>query len=266
MLTLEGVSYRYPGDTHDTLHAVHLELPAGTVTGLTGPSDAGKSTLCAVAGGLAPRLLGGRLTGDIRLEGEAIAPWPMHRIAEHIVTGLQDAAGQLSLIAETVFEEVAFGPANLGLPRDALVERTERVLDRVGIADLAGRDPTRLSGGQQQLVVIAGLLAMCPRVLVLDEPIAHLDAASGRLVLEAVRSIADDGTAVLLAEQRLEALEQCDRLAVIAHGNLVTEGPPRAVLSDPAVTVLGIAEPPEVRLRRRLGEAGLDARLLEATP
>lgn len=263
MLTLEGVSYRYPGDTHDTLHAVRLELPFGTVTGLTGPSDAGKSTLCAVAGGLAPRLVGGRLTGEVRLEGEAIGAWPMHRIAEHIVTGLQDPAGQLSLIAETVFEEVGFGPANLGLPRDELIERTEEALERVGIGDLAGRDPTRSSGGQQQLIVIAGLLAMDPRVLILDEPIAHLDAAAGRRVLEAIRSIADDGTAVLLAEQRLEALEQCDRLAVIAHGNLVTEGPPHDVLSDPAVAALGVAEPAEVRLRRRLAEAGLDAGLLE---
>lgn len=259
MLKLQGVTYRYPGAAHNSLHGITLELAEGTVTGLAGAAEAGKSTLCLVAGGLAPRVVGGRVTGDITLDGVEVTDWPMHRLAEHVVTGLQDPAGQLSLIADTVFEEVAFGPANLGLPREEVVERSDEALRIVGIEDLRERDPERLSGGQQQLLVMAGLLAMRPRHLILDEPVAHLDASGSRFVLEAVTAIAASGTAVLMAEQRSEALAAvCGSLAIVAGGNIVAQGPPHQVLADPNTTTFGIEELPQDRLRRRLAEAGLD--------
>ncbi len=264
MLKLQGVSYRYPGATGDTLHGIDLELAEGIITGLAGPSEAGKSTLCLVAGGLAPRVVGGRTVGDITLDGADVARWPMHRLAEHVVTGLQDPAGQLSLIAETVLGEVAYGPANLGLPRDDVIEHSEAALRQVGIEELRDRDPSRLSGGQQQLVVIAGLLAMRPRHLILDEPMAHLDAEATRLVLDAIRAIAAAGTAVLITEQRTETLAAvCDVLLVIASGNLVARGQPREVLADPTTIAFGIRPLPADRLRLRLAATGLDADLVE---
>ena len=265
MLSLEGVSYRYPGAGHETLHAVDLELHPGTVTGLAGAAEAGKSTLCLVAGGLAPRVVGGKVNGDIVIDGQDVSDWPMHRLAELVVTGLQDPGGQLSLIAETAFGEVAFGPANLGLPYDEVVERAEEALRLVGIERLREHDPARLSGGQQQLVVIAGLLAMRPRYLVLDEPVAHLDAASAQLVLAAIRAAARTGSAILVAEQRPEAWAACDSIAVVGHGNIVTTGTPDEILATPTITALGIEEPAEVRLRRRLAAAGLDPDLAEST-
>jgi energy-coupling factor transporter ATP-binding protein EcfA2 len=267
MLKLEGVSYRYPGAATDALRAVDLELAEGTVTGLVGAAEAGKTTLCLVAGGLAPRVSGGRLIGDVSLDGTDVRAWPMHRLAEQVVTGLQDPVGQLSHIAETVFGELAFGPANLGLPRDEVVERSEAALRAVGIEELRERDPARLSAGQQQLVVLAGLLAVRPHYLVLDEPVAHLDAVGVRSVLGAVRAVADAGTAVLMAEQRTDTLtDVCDSVAVIAAGNVVTAGPPDEVLADPTVAALGVEEPADVRLRRRLAEVGLDLELVEVSP
>ncbi len=264
MLSLRGVSYRYSGTRKDVLHGLDLDLPGGTITGLVGPSGAGKSTLCLVAGGLAPRVVGGTLSGQVGIDLESVADWPMHRLAEQVVTGVQDPAGQLSLIAETVFEEVAFGPANLGLPRPEIDERVGSALRSAGIEDLAQRDPARLSGGQQQLVVIAGLLAMRPRYLVLDEPVAHLDASAAARVLEAVRAAADAGAAVLLAEQRVAELATvADSVLVLAAGNIVARGSPADVLSDPSTAALGVAEPPEVALRRKLAEGGLDPALLE---
>lgn len=264
MLSLRGVTYRYPGVAANTLHGIDLDLAVGTITGLAGPVAAGKTTLCLVAGGLAPRITGGHLVGEVTIDGSDVRSWPMHRLAEHVVTGLQDPAGQLSLIADSVIDEVAFGPANLGLPRDEVVARAEEALEAAGIAHLRERHPERLSGGQQQLVVIAGLLAMRPRHLVLDEPVAHLDARGARLVLDAIERIAAAGTAVLLAEQRTAALASvCDSLAVMARGNIVARGPAHEVLADPVVAALGVEEMPEVRLRRLLREAGLDSTLLE---
>jgi energy-coupling factor transport system ATP-binding protein len=265
VLKLRGVTYRYPGAKRDTLHGVDLDLAEGTVTGLVGPAEAGKSTLCLVAGGLAPRVVGGRIVGDLLLDDVDVGRWPMHRLAEHVVTGLQDAAGQLSLIAESVFAEVAFGPANMGLPRDEIERRVGEALRLTGIEDLRERDPVRLSAGQQQLVVVAGLLAMQPRHLVLDEPVAHLDASGARLVLEAIAAVAASGTAVLMAEQRSAAITAvCDSVAVLVSGNIVELGPPGVVLADPATAAFGVEEPPEARLRRRLREAGLDPDAVEA--
>jgi energy-coupling factor transporter ATP-binding protein EcfA2 len=264
VLSLRAVSYRYPGAKHDVLHGIDLDLVEGTVTGLVGPAEAGKSTLCLVAGGLAPRVVGGRLTGQVGIDGASVALWPMHQMAQEVVTGVQDPAGQLSLIAETVAEEVAFGPANLGLPRDEIEERVETALRLTGTEALRERDPVRLSGGQQQLVVVAGLLAMRPRYLVLDEPVAHLDAAGARRVLGAVRAAADAGAAVLLAEQRVaELVGVADSIMVVAAGNIVARGRPSDVLADPATRALGVEEPPDLALRRRLGEAGLDPSLAE---
>ena len=165
----------------------------------------------------------------------------MHRVAEQVVMGVQDAVGQLSLIAETVAEEVAFGPANLGLPRDEY-RGTGSVRTRAhGDRGPGPTPPTRLSGGQQQLVVLAGLLAMRPRHLVLDEPLAHLDAASARLVLRAIRAAADDGMAVLVVEQRVAELSTiADAVLVIGAGNIVARGAPADVLGDPSITALGV--------------------------
>lgn len=264
MLNLRGVSYRYPGAKVEALHGVTLDLAEGTVTGLVGAAESGKSTLCLVAGGLAPRVVGGKLFGQIGIDLESVADWPMHRMAEQVVTAIQDPAGQLTLIADTVAEEVAFGPANLGLPRVEIDARVQEALELTGIEALAQRDPARLSGGQQQLVVIAGLLAMRPRHLVLDEPVAHLDAASARLVLAAVRAAADAGAAVLLAEQRTtELAEVADTVVVMGAGNIIGAGAPEDVLADPGTRTLGIAEPPEVALRRKLTAAGLDPSILE---
>jgi energy-coupling factor transporter ATP-binding protein EcfA2 len=267
VLRLEQVSYRYPGVAHDTLHGISLELAEGSITGLAGAAEAGKSTLCLVAGGLAPRVVGGRLVGTMSIDGTDVASWPMHRLNEQVVTGLQSPSGQLSLVADTVFDEVAFGPANMGLPREEVLERSEMALRQAGIVDLSGRDPQRLSGGQQQLIVMAGLLAMRPRFLVLDEPVAHLDHRSGGAILDAIVGIAAAGTAVLMAEQRSEALAAvCDSLAVLAGGNVVSHGPVRDVLNDATTTAFGIEELPEQRLRRNLAEAGFDPDMAEVKP
>ena len=144
MLSLRGASYRYPGAKRDTLHGLDLDLLEGTVTGLVGPAEAGKSTLCLVAGGLAPRVVGGRLTGQVGIDGASVARWPMYQLAQEVVTAVQDPAGQLTLIAETVAEEVAFGPANFGLARDEIDHRVQTALRLTGIEDLRDRDPVRL--------------------------------------------------------------------------------------------------------------------------
>ena len=264
MLRLEGVGYRYAGADRPSLLDVDLELPDGTVVGLAGPSESGKTTLCLVASGLAPRAIGGRIRGAVTLDGEDVDAWPMHRLSTRIGIGFQNPTTQLSQVAGTVFEEVAFGPMNLGLPRDEVVGRTWDALATLRIDGLAEREPQRLSGGQQQLVAMAGLLAMRPEHLVLDEPTAQLDPAGTRLVGEAIARLAADGVSILVAEQKTDLLaEVCARVLVLDAGRVALDGPAPDVLGDPRLLELGVAEPSAIRLRRLAVAAGVPPGRLE---
>lgn len=218
-LELRAVSYRYPGYRRRALEAVDLRVGDGEIVGLVGPNEAGKSTICLVASGLAPASIGGELAGDVFVDGVALRGIPVHELARYVGLVFANPASQLSGIAGTVFEEVAFGPVNLGLAVPETVGRVRMALATVGIEDLAERRPDRLSGGQTQLVAIAAMLAMRPRVLVLDEPVAELDPEGRRLVGEALRSLAGAGTAMLVAEHDLDLLRSLDaRIVAIDCG------------------------------------------------
>ncbi len=264
-IALAGVGYRYAGETKAALLDVDLELRDGEVLGVTGRSESGKTTLCLVVSGLAPRTIGGRIRGAILLDGGAVDDWPMHRLSQRIGIGFQNPATQLSQVAETVFEEVAFGPMNLALPRTEVIARTWDALATLRIDGLAERDPRRLSGGQQQLVAIAGLLALRPQHLVLDEPTAQLDPAGTRLVADAISRLATDGGSILVTEQKTDLLAAiCTRVAVLDGGRVAVSGPAESVLADERLPGLGVSAPSSVRLRRAIAAAGIDEPRLKA--
>lgn len=260
MLALDAVTYRYAGARRAALREVSLELRDGEVLGIVGASEAGKTTLALVASGLAPRAIGGTLRGRLLLDGDDVAALPMHEVAAQVGIGFQNPATQLSGVTESVFEEVAFGPMNLGVPRDDVIARTWDALTALRVETLAERDPARLSGGQQQLVAIAGLLALRPRHLVLDEPTAQLDPAGTRLVAEALARLAADGASICVVEQKTDLLAGlANRIAVIDAGRIAFEGPAAEVLADPRIADLGITPPAPVRLARAAAAAALPA-------
>ena len=264
-LTLRGVGYRYAGATRPSLLDIDLDLRDGEVVGVVGASESGKTTLALVVSGLAPRTIGGQIRGTILLDGTDVDAWPMHRLSERVGIGFQNPATQLSQVADSVFEEVAFGPMNLAIPRDEVIERTWAALDALGIDALAERDPRRLSGGQQQLVAIAGLLAMRPEHLVLDEPTAQLDPAGTRLVADAIARLAADGASILVTEQKTDLLDRiATSLLVLDAGRIAMRGPADEVLDDPRLTELGVVETSAGRLRRLATAAGVGGERLEA--
>jgi energy-coupling factor transporter ATP-binding protein EcfA2 len=260
MLTLESVGYRYAGAEQPSLHEVSLELRDGEVVGLVGASESGKTTLCLVASGLAPRTVGGRLYGRVLLDGTDIEPLAMDQLAARIGIAFASPATQLSGVAGTVYEEVAFGPMNLGLPLPEVIERTGGALAALRIEGLAGRNPTHLSGGQQQLVAIAGLLALGPKHLVLDEPTAQLDPAGTAMVADALAGLARSGASILVAEHKTDLLARiCGRVIALDAGRVVLDGPAGEVLADPRLPDLGIAPPGPVRLERAAVAASIPA-------
>jgi energy-coupling factor transport system ATP-binding protein len=220
-LELRGVTYRYPGERRAALDDVSVAIGPGEILGVTGRNEAGKSTLCLVAAGLAPASVGGELEGEVLVDGVALAGLRQWEIATRVGIVFAAPAGQRSGVSDTVLAEVAFGPVNLGLPARESRARAERALEQLDISGLAERRPDRLSGGQQQLVAIASMLAMEPRVLVLDEPVAELDSDGRRLVSETLRSLARTGTAILVTEHHVEFLSGlCERLLAIEAGRV----------------------------------------------
>ncbi len=263
MLRLSGVTYRHAGARTPALRDVDLALADGEVVGVVGANGAGKSTLCLVAAGFAPRLIGGTLTGRIEVDGTDLAALPIHEIVPLVAIGFDDPWTQLSGVTQTVFEEIGFGPANLGVPRDELVARVRDAMRSLAIEPLAERDPARLSGGQQQLVAIAGLLAMGARHLVLDEPTSQLDPSGTALVGAAIPRLAAAGASILLVEHKTDLLaDVAQRVAVLHEGQVAFEGSATEVLADQRLRELGVTEPSLVRLRRRVAAAGLDPVLL----
>ena len=257
MLELIAVGYRYPGYARQVLQDVDLRIDAGEIVGLVGPNEAGKSTVCLVASGLAPASIGGTLRGEVRIDGEPTAGRRTHELATLVGLVFQNPNTQRSGTTATVFEEIAMGPVNLGLDVAESLERTREALRALRIEDLARRDPGRLSGGQAQLVAIASILAMRPRHLVLDEPTAQLDPEGTRLVGEALGRLAASGTALLIAEHKTDLLDGlCDRVAVLDAGRIVRDGASAEVLAMPDLPELGVEPPSRVRLERALAGGG----------
>ena len=259
-LALTGASYRYAGTPRDVLAGISLEVISGRVVGLVGPNEAGKSTLCLVASGLAPASIGGRLDGSVTMDGTETRSLKPHELAQRCGVLFQNPSTQLSGTAVTVYEELAFGPRNLGLPIPEVVARVEWAMAMLGIEALAPKDPARLSGGQAQLVALASVLALRPAYLVLDEPTSQLDPQGTRLVGEALAHLAGEtGTGILIVEHKTELLAAlADQVVVIDGGRVLESGSAAAMLADPRLAELGIEPPAAVRLRRALSVAGLD--------
>lgn len=243
VLSLAGVSYTYPGSESPALAGINLDIRRGEIVFVTGPTGAGKTTLCLAASGVLHHDYGGRLEGRIAILGKDVQDYPgMAGIGRHVGVVFDDAEAQL--IFSTVEEEVASGLENLGLSRKEMQERLSRVMAATGITDLADRAPHTLSGGQKQRVAIAATLALGTEVLILDEPTAELDAEATATVSALLRRLSKEGTAVLIVEQKLDDLVAiADRMLLIEEGAITREGTPGEVLHHQDTTVVAVRPP-----------------------
>jgi energy-coupling factor transporter ATP-binding protein EcfA2 len=258
-LALRGVRYRYAGAAAAALEGVSLTLEPGRVLGVVGPNGAGKSTLCLVAAGLAPATIGGELAGEVRIDGMTTASSRPHELAQRCGILFQNPTTQLSGTSATVWEEVAFGPRNLGLPLEEVVARVDAALDALTIRPLADRDPERLSGGQAQLVALAGVLALRPAYLVLDEPTSQLDPRGTRLVGAAIGELTrHTGAGVLIVEHKTDLLATiADQVAVLVAGSVVASDEAASILADARLEAWGIEPPSRIRIERAARRAGV---------
>jgi cobalt/nickel transport system ATP-binding protein len=222
VLDLREVAYAYPGG-HQALYGVDLHVHPGERVALLGPNGAGKTTLVLHLNGI---LTPGH--GSVRVSGLPVTEENLLEVRRRVGIVFQDPDDQLFM--PTVRDDVAFGPANLGLRGAALDARVDEALTAVEVGDLADRAPHHLSFGQRRRVAIATVLAMRPEILVLDEPSSNLDPASRRELADILRSL--DVTILMVTHDLPYAVELCDRSVVLSEGTIVRDGPTREVLAD----------------------------------
>lgn len=201
-LVVDNLSFRYRRRQDLAIEALSFELRPGEVLLVAGASGCGKTTLMRCINGLIPNTYGGEMTGEIKLFGSSVKDMPMAGISQTVGTLLQDPERQI--LGSYVLNEVAFGLESLGLPREEITPRVEKALDRLGILHLRDRETFGTSGGEKQKIALAGVLAMEPKILLLDEPLASLDPASAHEALNAFRQLADEGYSVMIVEHRVE--------------------------------------------------------------
>jgi|tagenome__1003787_1003787.scaffolds.fasta_scaffold20983420_4 energy-coupling factor transport system ATP-binding protein len=223
-ISCEELTFSYPGSKVPALSKISFELRPGEYLGVVGPNGGGKSTLV--------RLLNGLLrpdSGRIRVSGHDPATEPFE-VRRHLGVLFQNPEN--GLVAPFVEDDVAFGLENLGVPREEMRERVARTIRAVGLEGYERREPHTLSGGEKQRVALAGLLAVEPEILVLDEPTSMLDAAGRREVLERLEALRAEKT-VLHVTHHLEELLDADRILVLNGGQLVADESPELLLSEP---------------------------------
>lgn len=252
-LVMERVRYRYPETTRYVLDGIDLAVSAGEWLAVVGATNAGKSTLCLAAMGLATDFFSGDLEGSITVLGTDIRGEKVIERSRRVGMLFQNPFTQISGARDRVDDEVAFGPENHGLEPTIVRGRVAEALAQVGLTALADRHPLDLSGGQLQRLALASLLAMHPELLLLDEPTSQLDPAGTRDLFGVLRQLHERGVTIVMVEQKLDAVaELCDRVIALESGRIISEGPAERVFNEDRVQQ-AIGTPVFTRLAREVG-------------
>ncbi|MEM7790269.1 MAG: energy-coupling factor transporter ATPase [Verrucomicrobiota bacterium] len=246
IINLSSVSYAYPNADTAALKDLSLRIEKPEFIGIVGPSGAGKSTLCRLLNGIVPQFFEGRFWGEASVFGMELHSTPISEISEKVGSVFQDPETQL--IASTVELEVAFLLENLCFPREEIRKRIEWALNSVGLSGKESSHPAELSGGQQQRLALAAVLAVRPKLLVLDEPTSQLDPGSRAEIFGLLKKLHDEEeVTVIVASHALEELaETASHVILLKDGRIFSKGRPEAVFTDFDLLEEAKLSPPEV--------------------
>jgi energy-coupling factor transport system ATP-binding protein len=258
IINLQNVTYKYPLTSIPVLQTINLQIDEGEFVAVVGPNGAGKSTLCYTLAGFVPHFFKGELTGLVEVAGMESSQSTLDEWVLNVGLAFQNPFNQISGAKYTVFEELAFGLENIGVPREEMKERVVNAMELTGISDLADRSPYSLSGGQQQRVALASILVMQPKVLVLDEPTSQMDPIGTREVFGVIRKMAEQGMTVILVEHKVEWIAQfADRVVALKEGQILLDGTPSEVLTSPFLEESGFGISRYTAVARKAQELGL---------
>ena len=255
MIQIQDFSFTYKNGENPALQEVSLTVPDGGFLGIIGPAGAGKTTLARAIAGIIPHHYPGDFYGSVTVNGLDTVDSKIVDLSRLVGMVFQDVESQI--ISPLVEDELLYGLENFGVPREEIPGRMEEALAKVGVSDLRERSIASLSGGQRQKVAIASIIALKPKILVLDEPTGELDPRSSRQIFSLLKELNEEqGITVILIEQKIMLLcEFARQLAVLSKGRIIRQGETRDVLSHAdELQALGVNCPRVTTLSRMLSE------------
>jgi energy-coupling factor transporter ATP-binding protein EcfA2 len=253
----EKYGFRYNESKKWAVKDFDMTVKEGEIVVLAGPSGCGKSTLLRSINGLIPHMYSGETEGSVVVDGQAVVSTAMSSLAQKVGLLFQNPENQIFMFS--VERDVAFGLENLGVPRDEMRVRVDRAMRLLGVTELAARAPHELSDGQKQRVALAGIIAMNPKLVILDEPTSLLDPKTALELVEIVAKLRrETGTTFVVVEHRLDLLVTvADRIVVMSEGTKVLDGTPREVLFGDEAEGYGVSVPAVTRVQKMLARDGL---------
>lgn len=256
VMECKNVTYTYPLADEPSIRNVSLNIEEGKFYGVVGENGSGKTTLCAILRGFAPSFYQGDIQGEVLVYGKPIGEYG-GELATKIGYVFQNPFTQISGVKETVFEEVAYGLENFGVPVEEIVERVEAIMKLTHIDSLAEKNPLELSGGQMQRVALASVLVLEPDILIIDEPTSQLDPQGTESVFEIIKMMKDKKKTIILVEHKIDLIaEYADEVLVLKGGKLIASGDKAQILSDMALMEQGVQLPQMAILGSKLKERG----------
>jgi len=258
VIELNNVNYKYPLAKDRALKNINAKFEEGKLYGIIGPNGGGKTTLCNLVRGLIPNFYLGKLEGEVIIDGRELLKIDFNELALKVGYIFQNPFTQISGIKETVFEEIALGLENLGVPREEMIDRTVRIIEQLGIENIMKNNPNALSGGQRQRVAFASVIVMDPPIIVIDEPTSQLDPYGTDLIFDIIHKLKQNGKTILLVEHKIELLaEYADEIIVMCAGEIIVKDSVHKVFSNRNLLDIGVNIPQISLLSQEILDDGI---------
>jgi energy-coupling factor transport system ATP-binding protein len=265
-IEIEDLWFKYPLSEDWVLKGIDIDIKEGEFVAIMGPSGCGKSTLLYILAGIIPNMIRGEIRGSVKVLGKEILNLRPEEIVRNIGFVFQNPDSQL--LMPTAIEEVIMGLENLGLPREEILARAWNVIKYVGLEGKARQSPRSLSAGEKQILAIASVLALKPKILILDEPTSMLDHIGTAKVLGLIERLKREAEiTTIVVEHRIEwAVEVADKIAIMSDGRIEAYGDPREVFGNPnLIRKIGIRSPMISEVFYRLAEDGIEIHRIPIT-
>jgi energy-coupling factor transport system ATP-binding protein len=266
IIEVRDLHYTYPNAKSSALKGVDLTVNKGEFILLTGPSGCGKTTFCRTLNGLIPHFYNGELEGKVTVNKLNIRDNPTYKLSQHVGLVFQNPDNQIFSL--TVEKDVAFGLENQGVPKKEMVKSIDWALKMTGIEHLRERATHELSGGQKQRLAIASILAMKPKILVLDEPTSFLDPLGAEHAFRVLDTLNREyNITIILIEHRVDlAVRYADRAIIFNDGVVVNSGSPEDVFSQEETRLMGVAVPKTIVFYQKLKQRGIRLEIPPLSP
>lgn len=253
-LEITNLKYRYPYTDRLALNNITCTIEPGEFIGVIGKNDAGKSTFSQALTGLVPNFYRGAYGGSVKVDGVDVRDIAVDDLCQRVGLVFQNPFNQVTGSKLTVYEEIAFGLENIGVPRAEMHKRIRDAMELLDIGRFVDRNPFDLSGGQMQRMAIASIIAMNPQIIILDEPTSQLDPQGSEEVFRAVQNLSKNGITIIMIEHKMEKIAAySDRVLFLDNGEMVAFDTPQAIFSRDDLLDHGIQAPAFARIGKGLG-------------